>query len=313
MKDVWGALSPGSNSQYTRAWEKFVSFMRSIMKKPYLPASEQSVAAYVAYLHHTQKLKVSTIRSHLSAITFNHKIHSHPSPAKSFVVNKLLSSYEKPEAVHDERLPITDTLLSAILAKVPLYASDRREAALLSALFALMYHGCLRVSEVASTDGPTDHNLAARHVYITRTEPRYLVIAFRSYKHSPPNPPPLHISPTACRDCPLELYRAYATYRPSQTNKLKAFCFPDASPITRDYVLHSLRGVLSLTKYSNRLDRYNTHSFRIGRATDMAARGATDQQIQMIGRWKTTAFKKYIRPLIVSAGKWLSRTSSAHL
>ena len=30
---------------------------------------------------------------------------------------------------------------------------------MLSALFSLLYHALLRVSKIAKTDGPTDHNL----------------------------------------------------------------------------------------------------------------------------------------------------------
>ena len=150
-------MSPGSNSQYTCLGEICVIYAFGY-EEVVPPANETVSSAYVAYLHLTQKLRVPTIRSHLSSITFNHKIHSHLSPAKSFVLNKLLSSYEKPEAAQDERLPITDTLLSCILAKVPLYASDRREAALLSALSAIMYHGCLRGNGYGATgcNGPAD-------------------------------------------------------------------------------------------------------------------------------------------------------------
>jgi hypothetical protein len=46
-------------------------------------------------------------------------------------------------------------------------------------------------------------------------------------------------------------------------------------------------------------DLYNTHSFRFGRATDMATQGYTDIQIRMAGRWSSAAYKKYIKPHII--------------
>ncbi len=41
--------------------------------------------------------------------------------------------------------------------------------------------------------------------------------------------------------------------------------------------------------------RYSSHSLRIGGASALAAAGAPDYIIQLMGRWKSTAFLKYIR------------------
>ena len=44
---------------------------------------------------------------------------------------------------------------------------------------------------------------------------------------------------------------------------------------------------------------YNTHSFRIVRATDMLKQGYTDAQVCMAGRWNSKAYKKYIKTQIL--------------
>ena len=41
--------------------------------------------------------------------------------------------------------------------------------------------------------------------------------------------------------------------------------------------------------------QYKCHSFRIGAATTAATRGFTDAQIQTMGRWRSAAFRRYIR------------------
>ena len=41
--------------------------------------------------------------------------------------------------------------------------------------------------------------------------------------------------------------------------------------------------------------QYKGHSFRIGAASHAAALGLTDSQIRVLGRWKSNAFRKYIR------------------
>ena len=40
---------------------------------------------------------------------------------------------------------------------------------------------------------------------------------------------------------------------------------------------------------------YSTHSFRIGAATTVKDVGISDAHIQMLGRWKSEAYKLYIR------------------
>lgn len=41
--------------------------------------------------------------------------------------------------------------------------------------------------------------------------------------------------------------------------------------------------------------KYKGHSFRIGASSYAAERGFSDTQIRLMGRWKSDAFKKYIR------------------
>ena len=42
--------------------------------------------------------------------------------------------------------------------------------------------------------------------------------------------------------------------------------------------------------------RYNTHSLRIGRGTDMFERDVNREKIKQFGRWSSDAYVKYIKP-----------------
>ena len=53
---------------------------------------------------------------------------------------------------------------------------------------------------------------------------------------------------------------------------------------------------MNYSKSNYNPDCYNSHSLRIGKATDMAKVGCSDYDIKSASRWKTNAFKAYIRP-----------------
>ena len=94
--------------------------------------------------------------------------------------------------------------------------------------------------------------------------------------------------------CPVRALLDFLDYR-----GIGEFLFTSGSNtvITRkwfaDYLTYALSGL--------ELDRstYNTHSFRIGRATDMALDGFSITKIKLHGRWKSYIFIKYLRPDII--------------
>ena len=65
------------------------------------------------------------------------------------------------------------------------------------------------------------------------------------------------------------------------------------TPPTRAYLVSNLKAALSREGLDNSL--YNGHSFRIGAATTAAAQGLEDSLIQMLGRWRSDAYKVYIK------------------
>ena len=61
--------------------------------------------------------------------------------------------------------------------------------------------------------------------------------------------------------------------------------------------MRSVRAGKSLLEKANfNPAHFNTHSFRIGKASDMAKAGASKTQIALAGRWRSNAYLKYIKP-----------------
>ena len=66
-------------------------------------------------------------------------------------------------------------------------------------------------------------------------------------------------------------------------------CHKNNAPFTRSKFEHQLKNQHILLNYNK--EQYNTHCFGRGITTDMHTLGASNSQIEKIGRWHSNAFK----------------------
>ena len=89
--------------------------------------------------------------------------------------------------------------------------------------------------------------------------------------------------------CPVTAILPYLALRGNVPGPL--FMLHDGRMLTRQIfntILDSLLKELHLNQ-----DDFNTHNFRIGAATSAKAANISDTRIQMLGRWKSDAYKLY--------------------
>ena len=72
-----------------------------------------------------------------------------------------------------------------------------------------------------------------------------------------------------------------------------SFIYRNDVPVKRTFVADILKKYIALLGYDP--TRYNTHFLRIGRATDLALSGYSEQIIRQTVRWESDAYLKYIR------------------
>ena len=92
--------------------------------------------------------------------------------------------------------------------------------------------------------------------------------------------------------CPVHNLKKFLAIRPCTTTNHSLFIHSNTKPLTRFQFNAVLQKAIQSAGIGG---HFGTHSFRIGRATDLALQGYSDQQIQTFGRWKSLAFQKYIR------------------
>jgi site-specific recombinase XerD len=276
------SLAPKTLSAYRKAWVKFQDFAAALNKTA-LPADENLVALYIGHLVSTDPTpKPASVASTLSAVSYFHKLGSHLDPTASFLIRKALQGFRNSNPSTDARLPVTLPLLHAILSAIPKVCLAPFEVALFRAMFALMFHAFLRISEV--TDSP--HNLPFHNVNIASL----VSVMFDSYKHCKTSPFTLYI-PCAPSWCPVALMTSYVKLRGERAGPF--FCDASGAPIQQTRVRSFLSLVLASLPGNHKF--ITPHSFRIGAATFAATQGYTSTQIQAMGRWNSNAVDKYIR------------------
>ena len=201
-----------------------------------------------------------------------------------------MHTYTK-EQEKDIRRPITRSILKQLLmlrqSDLPDYNND-----VFYLIYMLMYRMALRVSEVTNYSSKFQHALALGDIQFNFFAST-LRVTIRSYKNS---------SQSKVFDLPLSgmsrtIMDRFLQARGNEQGQL--FIHQSGKIYTRSLIVKTLRA--DLRKLGYNAEAYNTHSFRIGRTTDLANDGYSELQIAELGRWTSNAYLKYIRNRIIQA------------
>ena len=101
------------------------------------------------------------------------------------------------------------------------------------------------------------------------------------------------IGQTGSDVCAVAAMDAYLQHREGAGPNEALFVFSDGVVFRRGQLTKFIRVLMS--KIGEDPTSYSGHSCRIGGATDLAAKGVPDHEIQSAGRWASDAFKRYVR------------------
>ena len=289
-------LQASSVPIYRRAWNLFNQFLSSVFQilDFALPISPTILALFVAFLY-DRKYAPSTVTTYVSAISYSYKLYVFPDPSKAFFIVQMLKGYGKVGFRLDSRLPLTLPILHRLIELAVVVTNFPENAALVMAMCSLPFYAFLRVGEITAVSNnkssmPLQLDQLAQLVD-TSNNVVALKLRFRNYKHSYNCPTfSLTISRQA-NICPVDIMLKYMNIRGHQPGPL--FVSSGGQAVYREMFVDFLsKALVHCNLYPS---RYKGHSFRIGAASHATEQGFTDAQIRIMGRWKSTAFLKYIR------------------
>ena len=290
------ALSSGTQKLYQRAWAVFNDFYQKYYHSvdPVLPLTTPLLALFISYLH-ARQLAPSTIRSYLSAIGYVHKIKGLRDPTKAFLIDKLLTALGR-QGASDIRLPISRPVLHQLVGSLTNINPSAFERTLYSAMFLIAFYGFFRIGELAAKSanaGSAVVQYSDMRFLAHQGNIRMVKITITNFKHNADNRPfnILIEREDSLPFCPVQAMIEFCKLRGNQAGPL--FCRLDTSPVTVGQFNAELHRCLIFCGLD--LSKYKGHSFRIGAACHAAEKGFSDAQIRALGRWKSDAFKLYIR------------------
>jgi hypothetical protein len=224
-----------------------------------------------------------SLRSYAAAVGTWHELEGFPSPSSAPSIKRLLKGALRraPLPDPDKRLPFTPDTLRTLQ---PLVSSSQDDvvwqAAASCALFAL-----LRLGELFPDDRP--FRWAQVSVEMSAKAPVVRLFLPRSKSDSTGQG-------TFARSAHPELLRALTLLRsrvPSGPED-PLFVLSSGRLLSRRAFVEHTRSLLTRAGLASQC--FSGHSFRRGGATALREAGVSDSDIQLLGRWKSSAFTRYL-------------------
>lgn len=260
-----------------------------------LPVTVVDVCNFIGHLF-LLNYSPSSIASHISAISYVHKVQNLYDPTQAFVTKKILKGCQSSVPTRDARLPITPEILRQLLNALAHTVPQHSLRILLRSLFLLAFHAFLRLGEIAVKSLHDSQSVLQRSdvsFEYTNSVVSAVQIIMREYKTNKHHAP-LVISLQAIPNspfCPVNALYEYLDY--SKHNSGPLFQTIDKCPISYAKVSSHLKSAVQFIGLNP--NNFKGHSFRIGAATYAASLGYSENLIQKLGRWNSDAFRRYIR------------------
>ena len=261
------------------------------------PVTQLHIIAFISFLSVSGKAAAS-ISSSISALAFVHKVNGWEDPTTSFLISKLKEGCRRLHPQSDGRLPLTPTILERIINSLPLLCFSQFEGLLFRSAFLMAFFGFLRVGEfTCKSSNVIPEKVLALNDISVHSNGKMLTLRIR---YSKTDQRGMSSSLTLLDSDHQNLYPVkalgdYLAVRPQIQGPL--FVHFNGDPLLSFQFSRVLKESLKFIGLNPA--NFSSHSFRIGAATAAALGGLSEEKIKELGRWKSSAYRSYIRPHMI--------------
>ena len=259
---------------------------------------EARVVAYSTYLI-DQGIQSSTIKSYISAIKAVLINDGYNWCQNTLLLNTLTQSCKLINDQVRHRMPIKSGLLHVLLCDMADYFDIRAQSYLkvmYTSLFLVGFYGMFRIGELTTGN----HPILAKDIHLGNNKRKMLIVLHTSKTHgieSLPQKVKIEGNITLAGDIrfnPYIITQSYLSLRGDYSDiNDPLYIFRDGRPVQPIHVRKLLKKLLINSRLNPQL--YDTHSLRIGRATELQKLGTSIETIKRVGRWRSNAVYKYLK------------------
>ena len=278
------------NTRRVQAFQvhRFLRFAHELGLQP-LPAEESTLCLWVARL--AESVKPNTIKAYLDSIRSVHVDLGIPWAGSSRRIARMLAGAAR-ECSGGARVPPRIAITAEIVSRACLLLTSSFDHLLLKAVMWTATAGLFRIGEIAPLAADSDRLLLFSDISASLL-PQSFSITLRHSKTDRFGPShPISISsPSACRAMSSYLQARFSSTT-AHTSSSPLFALSDGSPLLRPTLIASMKKLLNCLGID--ASQYRAISFRAGGASSLAARGVDVLSIKRAGRWRSSAFERYI-------------------
>ncbi|XP_066444625.1 uncharacterized protein [Eleutherodactylus coqui] len=286
LKLVESSVTVGTWKNYNAVWKKWLCCTDGRVA-----GGERARSATLDMLASLRagRASVDAAKKHLAGVAFLLKLHGFRDVTKEFVFRQIVRGWKKEKAGSDARRPITYRLLCKLLDTLEVTCSNGYEVLLFRTAFLLAFFAALRIGELVPKSKFMPGGLMFDDVVTVDDGIRVRIKKSKTDVFGRGEWVP--ISRLGAVWCPVDTVASYMATRPAGEQFL---VHASGLPLTRFQVTAGLKSALRSVGLDPK--EFGTHSFRIGAATSADAGGMNEDGVKRLGRWKSQAYKSYVRP-----------------